>query len=66
MVTHAEYMKNWRHTPGGKESLDRQKRRARARFRALNILANRYPTEYEALLENELKRVDAEAREIDH
>lgn len=60
-VDQAAYIKEWRKTETGRESLSRQKRRAKAKARALADLAERHVAEYEALFAGHLQQIEAEA-----
>lgn len=46
-----EYMREWRKTPEGKAAIVRQHARDRARRRAFNQLASRYPDEFTRLFD---------------
>lgn len=52
----ATYMREWRKSPEGKESLRRQKDRERARERAHRRLEQLHPVLFEILFQEELKR----------
>lgn len=45
-----EYMREWRKTPAGQESLKRQQSKARAVSWAYRQLAKKYPSEFAELL----------------
>lgn len=62
-----EYMREWRTTPSGKVALELQRRRQKARNRALAELARRHASEFDLLFIMHLANVEREEqdREVD-
>lgn len=58
-----EYMREWRQTENGRAALAIQKRRDKARRRALNELAQRHVAEFDALLIMHLANVEREEQD---
>lgn len=56
----ADYIREWRKTPSGQAAMEDQKRREKAKRRALTKLAQAYPREFKMLLKAELKTLDLE------
>lgn len=59
----SEYMRDWRLTDSGQDSMRRQKRRDKARKRALSLLAKRHKDEFEALLTMFLAELEREEQD---
>ena len=57
----ANYIREWRKTPSGQAAMEDQKRREKAKRRALTKLAQMHPDEFSVLFKIELKGVLDEA-----
>lgn len=55
MSSQADYMRNYRTTPAGKDAADRQKKREKARLRAMRRLASLHHHEFQDILMEELR-----------
>lgn len=56
-MSQAEYMRNYRATEAGKVAKDRQKKREKARLRAMRRLASIHWAEFQDVLNEELREV---------
>lgn len=60
MVSKADYIREWRKTPAGQESLRQQKQRERAKARAIVLLIDAHDEEYDVYFQMALNRIKAE------
>lgn len=54
----AEYMREYRRTPGGRAQYEKARKRKLARERAVRRLIDEYPEMFQRLFEEELSRAD--------
>jgi hypothetical protein len=54
-----EYTREWRKTPSGKEAMAKARRKASIRDRAMRTLAQRYPEEFQKLIDRYTELEDA-------
>jgi hypothetical protein len=59
----SNYMREWRQTPAGQAALAKQKRREKARARALSALAELHASEFAELLRIELVKLECEEQD---
>jgi len=59
----SDYMRGWRQTDAGKAATRKQKRREKARYRALTDLAKLFPGEFQALLTMHLGQLEREEQD---
>jgi hypothetical protein len=60
MTSKSDYIREWRKTDSGRESLRQQKQRDRAKARAIFLLIDAHPGEYDVFFEMELARIKRE------